>query len=134
MFLPVVDRGDLWAVARVLSSAVGRVLRSNQKLPVAADGLSPDHDGVAETASNISEVPVQWHLVGGAQMYEGRLPNLTARNLRAESPGGALPKEGERLMLPVAGFPEPVPFRCVAVLKNSDPQRGPVMTIELEIG
>ena len=88
---------------------------------------------MTETAVKPSTVQVQWRLVGGSQMYEGRLPNLTTRNLRAESPVGALPKRGDQLMLCVAGFPEPIPFRCAAISTGTDPQLGPVMTIELEI-
>ena len=85
------------------------------------------------TVVKTSNIQVQWRLVGGAEMYEGRLPNLTTRNLRAESAGGVLPKRGDRLLLSVAGFPEAIPFRCAAISPGLDPQLGPVITIELEI-
>lgn len=85
------------------------------------------------TPAKPSTVPVQWRLIGATQVYDGRLPNLTTRNLKAESPVGALPKKGDRLLLAVAGFPEPIPFRCAAISTATDPQLGPVMTIELEI-
>lgn len=88
---------------------------------------------MTDAVVKMSTARVQWRLVGGAQMYDGRLPNLTTRNLRAESPDGALPKTGDRLLLAVAGFPEPIPFRCAAVSTDTDPQPDPVITIELEI-
>ena len=88
---------------------------------------------MVETRVKTSTVQVQWRLVGGSQMYHGRLPSLTTRNLRAESPVGSLPKRGDRLMLPVSGFPDPIPFRCAAISTATDPQLGPVMTSELEI-
>ena len=87
----------------------------------------PRRSGCFETA-----MPVEWHLVEGAQLYEGRLPTLTTRNLKAESLYGVLPIKGDKLMLAVSGFPEPIPFKCVGIAASKDAE--PVMRIELEIG
>ena len=76
---------------------------------------------------------VQWRLLGGSRLYDGRLPALTTRHLRAESLEGVLPARGDRLMLPVAGFPDPIPFKCTGVSTGVDPHVGPVMCIGLEI-
>ena len=54
-------------------------------------------------------------------------------DLRSATPTGALPIKGDRLMLPVIGFPSPIPFKCVGVTTRIDSQFGPMMRIELEI-
>ena len=76
---------------------------------------------------------VQWSLTGGALAYDGRLPTLTTGDLRNATPSGALPTRGDRLMLPVLGFPSPIPFKCVGLTTSIDSRFGPVMRIELEI-
>ena len=68
-----------------------------------------------------------------ASAYEGRLPTLTTGDLRNATPAGMLPIKGDRLMLPVIGFPSRVPFKCVGLTTSIDSQLGLIMRIELEI-